>query len=132
MGIDRDEFDRLVARVDRLEVGQHATIDLVASELVGLRTHVDEGFARLDRRIDLYTGQVAIAIQVGSEAVAENRRANDVIDGRLGAMDDRLDGIDGRLDGMDARFDGIDGRLDGIDARFDVMFEHFGIEVPEG
>jgi hypothetical protein len=126
MAINRDEFDRLVARVDRLELGQHATIELVASEIVGLRTYVEEGFAAIDRRfdarmggfeirmdgfdarmdgfdarmdrfehkLDLHTEQVNVAIRVGSEAVAENRRVNDAIIQHLGLIHEHL-GVEG-------------------------------------
>lgn len=98
MTIDRDELDRLVARVDRLELGQPATVELVASEIVGLGTDMDERFARVDERFDrmderfgVYDGQVGLVIEVGNAAVAENRRANDLVVDRFDALIRHLD-----------------------------------------
>ena len=50
--VTRDEFDRLVERVTRVEHTLGATVEIVASEVVGLRTYLDERFARVDERFD--------------------------------------------------------------------------------
>jgi hypothetical protein len=48
--VTRDEFDRLVDRVTRIERTQGALGDITASEVVGLRTYLDERFAAVDER----------------------------------------------------------------------------------
>jgi hypothetical protein len=125
MAINRDEFERLVARVDRLELGQHATIELVASEIVGLGTRVDEGFAAIDRRFE--------ALERGTDG-----------------FNGRMDGIEVRMDGIEVRMDRFERKLDLSTDQVGVaitlgseaatrnertnaaILEHFGIEVPEG
>lgn len=91
----RDEFDRLVARVDRLERTMAATVEIIAAEVVGLRSHIDERLDGLSGRLDTvegrldglngrldivdgslhaYTEQVKLAIRTGGEAVARSER----------------------------------------------------------
>jgi hypothetical protein len=84
--VTRDEFDRLVDRVARIERTQGAMVEITAAEIVGLRTYLDERFGLVDHRLD-------------------------GIDHRLGLVDHRLDGIDHRLGLVDHRLDGIDLRL---------------------
>jgi len=95
MPISREEFDKLAARVDRIERTQGALVEMMSAEIVGLRTHIDERFdgvdgrldginGRLDehgrkldeqgRKLDSYTEQVQVAIRQGSEAAARNER----------------------------------------------------------
>jgi len=50
--VTRDEFDRLVERVVRVERTLGATVEIMSSELVGLRTYLDERFAAVDARFD--------------------------------------------------------------------------------
>jgi hypothetical protein len=42
MSIDRSEFDELVQRVANLERRHDAAMELIAAELVGLRSHIDD------------------------------------------------------------------------------------------
>jgi signal transduction histidine kinase len=50
--VARAEFDALVARVNRIELTLNATAEIVAAELVGLRSHLDERFNAVDERFD--------------------------------------------------------------------------------
>lgn len=77
MSVSRDEFDRLVDRVDRIERTVNATVEIVASEVVGLRSRLDSVDQRLDsvdHKLDQYTEQVQIAIRHGSDAAARHER----------------------------------------------------------
>jgi tetrahydromethanopterin S-methyltransferase subunit G len=88
VSVPRDEFDRLVARVDRLERTMAATVEIIAAEVVGLRSHIDERLDGLSGRLDglngrldtvdgslhAYTEQVKLAIRTGGEAVARSER----------------------------------------------------------
>jgi hypothetical protein len=96
--VNRDEFDRLVERVARVERTLGATVDLVASEVVGLRTYLDERFAGIDERL------------AG-------------VDERLAGVDERLAGVDERFVGIDQRFDHQDNMLDAFAAEVQVEFD---------
>jgi tetrahydromethanopterin S-methyltransferase subunit G len=50
--ISRSEFDRLVSRVDRIEQTLKATVEIMAAEVVGLRTSMDEQFKAVNERFD--------------------------------------------------------------------------------
>jgi hypothetical protein len=107
MTINRDEFDRLVGRVDRIEHQQNATTMLIAAEVVGLRTHVDEAFAAIDRRFD-------------------------DVDRRFDAVDRRFEAVDARFDAMDLRFDAMEVRMDGFEAKLDRYTDQVGIAITVG
>jgi hypothetical protein len=84
--VSRAEFD--AEGVGRLERTLNATVEIVAAELVGLRTFLNERLAAVNARLDgqdsrfdtieakldSYTAQVTAAIQVGSGAAARNER----------------------------------------------------------
>jgi chromosome segregation ATPase len=53
----------------------------------------------------------------------------DAIDLRFDAVDKRFDAIDKRLDAMDQRFDAMDQRFDAMDQRFDAIDRRFD-ELP--
>jgi uncharacterized coiled-coil protein SlyX len=58
--VTRDEFDRLVERVTRVEHTLGATVEIVASEVVGLRTYLDERFDHQDRMLDDFAAEVQV------------------------------------------------------------------------
>lgn len=111
--VNRDEFDRLVERVARVERTLGATVELVASEVVGLRTYLDERFAGVDERL------------AG-------------VDERLAGIDQRFDHQDTMLDAFAAEvqveFDRQAGALDAVrvehGAKLDTLLAHFGLEPP--
>lgn len=104
--VNRDEFDRLVERVARVERTLAATVELVASEVVGLRTYLDERFAGLDERF------------VG-------------IDQRFDHQDNMLDAFAAEVQ---VEFDRQAGALDVVrvehGAKLDTLLAHFGLEPP--
>ena len=58
MPISREEFDKLAARVDRIERTQGALVEMMSAEIVGLRTHIDERFDGVDGRLDGINGRL--------------------------------------------------------------------------
>jgi len=79
--VTRDEFDKLAERVTRIERSLGATIEIVAAEVVGLRTYLDDRFAAVDGRfdavdakLDRYTEQVNAAIHAGTVAADRSDR----------------------------------------------------------
>lgn len=56
--VTRDEFDRLVDRVSRVEKTVGATVEIMAAEVVGLRTYLDERFEHQGRMLDDFATEV--------------------------------------------------------------------------
>ena len=100
--VTRDEFDRLVERVVRVERTLGATVEIMSSELVGLRTYLDERFAAVDARFD-------------------------GIDARFDGIDARFDHQDRMIDALAAE---IQVDLDSNAARVGALLRHFGIDDP--
>jgi hypothetical protein len=63
--VTRDEFDRLVDRVARIERTQGAMVEITAAEIVGLRTYLDERFGLVDHRLD----GIDLRLGVSEEAI---------------------------------------------------------------
>jgi hypothetical protein len=108
--VTRDEFDRLVDRVARIERTQGAMVEITAAEIVGLRTYLDERFGLVDHRLD-------------------------GIDHRLGLVDHRLDGIDRRLGVSEEAIGGLTQLVETVHAigvqqnrKVDALMLHFHVD----
>jgi hypothetical protein len=122
--VTRDEFDRLVERVTRVEQTLGATVEIVASEVVGLRTYLDERFAAVDARFD------------------EVDRRFDHHDRRFDHHDRRFDHQDNMLSAFAAevqvefdtharRLDEHTRTLDTHTRKLDALLDHFEIDRPD-
>jgi hypothetical protein len=79
MSIDRSEFDELVQRVANLERRHDAAMELIAAELVGLRSHIDAGLDELggaieDVRSDI--GRVVVHVNESESRLSAKLDAN--------------------------------------------------------
>lgn len=101
MSVSREEFDALVDRVNRLEVILNATVEMVAAEIVGIRTWIQE---------QLKTGFNGIGA-------------------RFDAMDTRLDGIDTRFDGLDTRVESLEDKIDAYAAQVNAAMRSFDAQA---
>jgi hypothetical protein len=82
--VARDEFDRLVERVNRIERTLAATVEIVASEVVGLRTYLDDRFALVDARFDFVDRRFdALGEEIQIDLDRQDRKL-DAILGHLG------------------------------------------------
>ncbi|MFT3852621.1 MAG: hypothetical protein QM733_07790 [Ilumatobacteraceae bacterium] len=99
--VSREEFDRLAGRVDRNERTLDATVSMIAAEVVGLRTAMDEQFH-------------TVITMIGNEATLTDQRF-DRVDTRLESLDAKLDQsiavVNTRFDHSDAE---INAKLDRI------------------
>lgn len=111
--VTRDEFDRLVGRVTRVEHTLGATVELVSSEVVGLRTYLGERFADVDEQFE-------------------------AIDVRFERVDRRFDHQDRMLDALatevqvefDRQSDKVDALTVGHGRKLDALLAHFDIDPP--
>ena len=92
--VSREEFDELVARVDRIEPTTHALVEIASAELVGIRSEIRDRFAHVDGRLG-------------------------GVESRLGGVESRLAGVGDRLGGVEGRLGGVEGRLE--DYRHEVL-----------
>jgi len=79
--VSRREFEDLAARVGRIERTLAATVEMVAAEVVGLRTWTQERFDAVDRRFDTleakvdgYAAQVNAAMRSFDTQTARHER----------------------------------------------------------
>lgn len=104
--VTRDEFDRLVDRVTRVELTLGATVEIVAAEVVGLRTYLGERFAGVDARFT-------------------------TVDERFDHQDRMLDAL---ATEVQVEFDSQARKLDALAAdhgrKLDALLAHFDIDPP--
>ena len=72
--VTRGEFDRLVERVTRVEQTLGATVEIAASELVGLRTYLDERFDHQDRMLDALASEVQAEFDTHADILTAHGR----------------------------------------------------------
>lgn len=76
--VSRPEFDALVERVSRIERTLGPLVEIVATEIVGLRSYLQETMvSRLDgieTKLDSYTVQVNTALQAQNKAEDRQHR----------------------------------------------------------
>ncbi|HSK24239.1 MAG TPA: hypothetical protein VK906_13720 [Egicoccus sp.] len=107
--VTRDEFDRLVERVNRIERTLTATVEMTATEVVGLRTYLDEKFAAVDQKF------------------TEGDAQFDFVYRRFDVVEQRLDHQDAMIDALGSE---IEVDLDRHDRKLDAILEHLGVEPP--
>lgn len=114
MSVSREEFDALVDRVNRLEGILNATVEMVASEVVGLRTYLRENIearlGRVEARLEEVDGKV------------------DGLDTRVGSLEDKIDAYATQVNAAMQSFDAQAARHE----RFTTAIAgHFNIDLGE-
>jgi uncharacterized coiled-coil protein SlyX len=119
--VTRDEFDRLVERVTRVEHTLGATVEIVASEVVGLRTYLDERFDHQDRMLDALGAEVQVEFDAHTRVL---ERIVGQLERQAGAQTEQ----GGKLDAQAGVLAEQAGVLAEQGRKLDSLLDRFGID----
>ena len=136
--VTRGEFDRLVERVTRVEQTLGATVEIAASELVGLRTYLDERFDHQDRMLDALASEVqaefdthADILTAHGRTLVEHGHKLDEHGRTLVEHGRKLDEQGRKLDEQGRKLDDQGRKLDEQGRKLDALLDHFDIDLPD-